>query len=88
MMGMWFNLARDLSLLAIESQQVIALRCAALMVGGSAAQRETQKMFSEKIEAVGEAAMSWAAPGAPKRIIRGYRRRVRANRKRLLRPGK
>jgi hypothetical protein len=72
-------------LLAIEAQQVLILRLVHLAVGGAAAEAEAARMVSEKIaatNAAGHAAMSGASTD---KILRIYRRRVRANIKRLSR---
>ena len=71
--------------LAAESQQVIALRMFKMASGGTASAREAQLMFSEKMLAAGEAAMSAAAGKPARSIVRAYRSKVRANRRRLTR---
>lgn len=83
MFGAWWKLGMDATLLAMESQQVIGMRLARLSGGGAAAQAEAQRMVSEKIMAAGEAAMLMAAGGSSQRVVAGYRRRVRANARRL-----
>jgi hypothetical protein len=83
----WFEAAR----LAADMQRVIALRMIRLAAGGPLASREARRMVSEKIAAFGEsqvAAMAALASGstlkhAAKKAHRPYRRRVRANRRRL-----
>ena len=75
----------DTAMLAFESQQVIALRCAMFATGGSAAQAEAQRMVTEKFMAAGEAALLVATGGTPAGIVAGYRSRVRANARRLSR---
>ncbi len=77
--------------LAAEAQQVIALRLMHLAAGGPKAARETHLMVSEKMDATVKAAGMMAAAnarGAPDggtgEVVRMLRRRVRANRKRLL----
>ena len=79
--GMW---------LAVEAQQVIALRLMKLAMGGPAAKREAHRMVAEKVDAASKAAAITAAAvarGAPDggadAVVRMLRRRVRANRKRL-----
>lgn len=83
MFAAWWKLGLDATLLAMESQQVIGLRLAKLSVGGPAAQAEAQRMVSEKIAAANEAAMLMATGGSTQRVVAGYRRRVRANARRL-----
>lgn len=73
----------DATLLAMESQQVIGLRMAKLALGDAAAQAEAQRMVSEKITAASEAALLLATGGSTQKVIAGYRRKVRANVRRL-----
>ncbi|WP_284260197.1 hypothetical protein [Bradyrhizobium iriomotense] len=72
-------------MLAIESNRVIGLRIARLMRGGKAAQREAQRMISEKIFAAGKAGTSLMAGASGDKIVEQYRRKVAANAKRLSR---
>ena len=83
MFGAWWKLGVDASLLAMESQQVIGLRLAKLAAGGSGAQAEAQRMVSEKIMAAHEAALLLATGGSTAKVMAGYRRKVRANARRL-----
>ncbi|KQP54374.1 hypothetical protein ASF41_11660 [Methylobacterium sp. Leaf111] len=83
MFGSWWKLGMDATLLAIESQQVIALRLAKLATGGAAAQAEAQHMVTEKIMAAQEAALLIATGGSTAGVVAGYRRKVRANARRL-----
>ena len=71
--------------LALESNRVIALRLAKLMRGGKGAQREAQRMVSEKIQAAAKAGASLMAGASSDQIVRQYRKRVAANAKRLSR---
>ena len=79
MFGTWYTA----TLLAIESQTVIALRLTALAGGGPAAQTEGERMVSEKIDAAAEALGTLMAGGSPDAVIARYRERVRANAERL-----
>lgn len=81
----WWTLGLDSLMLAIESQAVVALRLAKLAMGGSDAQTEAQRMISEKIAAAGEAVLLLASGGTTAGVIAGYRRKVRANHRRLAR---
>lgn len=82
----------DAALFCADAQRVIALRMMRIAAGGALAKRETQRMVSEKVAAFGEAQMAAVAAlasgmsvkAAAKRAEAPYRRRVRANRKRLL----
>ena len=78
------KLSMDMTMLALESQQVIALRMARLAFASPAvAARETRRMVSEKAEAAMETSLHLAAGGTPQKVVRAYRRKVEANRARL-----
>jgi hypothetical protein len=86
----WFNLSMSAVQLGIEAQSVIALRMMKVAAGGKAAEIEMQRMISEKTQAaldaqlqIGRSAMSGRLDLAPARAIALYRRRVRANQRRL-----
>ncbi len=77
------------TMLAIEAQQVIAMRLTKMALGGPDVQREAELMVSEKLETMTEggqmmmmAALGGKQDGADK-VMQLYRRKVRANRKRL-----
>lgn len=70
-------------MLGLEAQGAIAQRLALLALGGQKAQAEAQRMVTEKVLAAGEAAMLLAAGGSHAKVVRGYRRKVRANGRRL-----
>ena len=76
--------------LAMEAQQVIALRLMKLAMGGPAAKREAHRMVAEKLDAITKAAGMMAAAtmrgdrdGGTDAVVQMLRSRVRANRKRL-----
>jgi hypothetical protein len=77
------SLATDMTLLALESQTIIGIRLARLSLGGPAAMAEVERMVSEKIFALGEAATMLATGGSPHDVVRAYRRHVQANADRL-----
>jgi len=86
----WFSLSLDAWQLAGEAASVMALRGFALAAGGPAAQREAQAMFAEKAEAaasLGTALVFGKLGTSPEAVahgtIRHYRKRVRANHRRL-----
>jgi hypothetical protein len=84
MFAQWSKLATDTTFLAIEAQSVIAMRLAQIAVGrGTAA--ETQLMISEKVLAFAEASALAATGGSAHKVVAGYRKKVRANAKRLRR---
>ena len=72
-------------MLGLESNRVIGLRIAKLMRGGKAAQREAQRMVSEKVLAAAKAGTSLMAGASRDKIVEQYRRKVAANAKRLSR---
>ena len=72
-------------MLALESNRVIGLRLAKLMRGGKGARREAERMVSEKIRAAAKAGASLMAGASSDEIVRQYRKRVKANAKRLSR---
>ena len=82
--GSFLKLSMDMTMLALEAQQVIALRMARLALGGPAvAARETRRMVSEKAFAAVETGIHLATGGSPHKVVRQYRRKVQANRDRL-----
>lgn len=89
----WHSLWMDAALLGLEAQWVVGLRVTRLLAGGAAAEAEMSRLVWEKAVAAGAAwtdAALDAAGGRSQldtthRMIRGYRRRVRANRRRLTR---
>ena len=79
------------AMLALEAQQVIALRLAKLAMGGPAAKCEAERMVAEKMDAAAAAGRMMSVAmwrgtqdGGADQVVRMLRRRVRANRKRLL----
>ena len=82
MIGPWTKLALDTALLAMEAQFVIGMRLSQIAMGrGTAA--ETQLMVTEKMLALVEAAGTVAMGGSAHKVVSGYRKRVRANVRRL-----
>lgn len=73
----------ELAMLGIEAQMVIGQRMALFMLGGQKARREARLMVAEKVKAAGEAAATIALGGTPRKVVRGYRRKVQANHRRL-----
>jgi len=72
----------DATMLAIEAQSVISARLTQFAMGlGTSA--ETNLMVSEKIFALAEAVATVAAGGSVHEVVRGYRKHVRANLRRL-----
>lgn len=80
----WFRLTVETTMLGLEAQTVIWTRMTQIALGqGSPA--ENLRMVTEKIAAFGEAATIIATGGTAHRVVKGYRRKVRANIKRLRR---
>ena len=85
----WSQLMFGASRLWAEAGMVLALRSWRLMAGGPAAQRELERMLSEKAEAAFELAGALSAgrvkspEAAARTALSVYGKRVRANRKRL-----
>jgi hypothetical protein len=85
----WFQLSWDMMQLTVEANSVIALRTMKMATGGAAANEEINLMVSEKVQAamdaqfeMTKAAMAGRTDG-PAKAVALYRRRVRANQKRL-----
>jgi hypothetical protein len=80
----WMKLATDTTMLALEAQTVIWTRLSRAAIGqGSTA--ENLLMVTEKVTAFAEAAATLATGGSAHKVVKGYRKKVRANAKRLKR---
>ncbi len=80
----WLRLASDATLLAIEAQTVIGIRLGQIAMGrGTPA--EAQLMVTEKMLALAEAAVTIATGGSAHKVVKGYRKKVQANSRRLRR---
>lgn len=86
----WLRLNLSMMQLGAEASGVMALRMMKLAAGGPAASAEAERMVSEKIltaAEVGSRAWTGAWTGSahltPQRTVALYRRKVRANRRRL-----
>jgi hypothetical protein len=86
----WPRLATDAWLLGFEAAGVVGLRAVALAAGDATARREAQRMIEEKATAAFELhALAWRGafgltpPLTPRKALAHYRRKVRANRRRL-----
>jgi len=86
----WLHIGLDAWALGIEASSVITLRTMKIAAGGAAAESESRRMVTEKVDAgVGlglkalTGALGFTVPGIAARSISHYRRRVRANRRRL-----
>ena len=84
MFGPWLRFSLDATMLAVEAQSVIAMRLTSAALGrGSHA--ENTLMVTEKTSAFMEAAAALATGGSAHHVVRGYRKHVRANARRLRR---
>lgn len=84
MLVSWIRLTTDMSILAMEAQFVIWARLSQIALGkGKPA--ENMRMVTEKIGAFTDAAMTIASGGSARKVVKGYRRKVRANVRRLRR---
>jgi hypothetical protein len=79
MFGLWITV----SLLALESSEVIGLRVAKLARGGVDAENEAHLLVSEKIAAVFDAGMRLVCGATSSHVIDGFREQVAANARRL-----
>ena len=88
----WLRLGFDAWSLGVEASSVIALRTMKMAAGGAAADAESRRMVDEKV-AAGLEWRSMALTGglgltphrAAAKTVSHYRRKVRANQRRLLR---
>jgi hypothetical protein len=71
------------TMLAFESNGVIALRLFKMVCGGQGVRDETQLMVSEKVDALVEATGNLCGGATPAMIIGRYREHVSANALRL-----
>lgn len=86
----WFRLGVNAWALGFEASSVMVLRTLKIAAGGVAAEVEARRMVTEKVEA-GLALQALAltgglgltAPSAATKMVAHYRRKVRANRRRL-----
>ncbi len=93
MFNLWFVLSLKAVQMGVEAQSVIALRTLRLASGGARMEAEATRMVTEKVAAAAEAqtvAVVAAMGGHSQHVVAGktlkvYRKRVRANRRRLSR---
>jgi hypothetical protein len=69
--------------LAIEANEVIALRMAKIISGGPGAMTEIQLMIAEKIDAAAEAGTNLIVGQNPTAMVARFRERVASNQRRL-----
>jgi hypothetical protein len=84
MLFSWVKLAADANMLAIEAQTIIWTRLTQIALGrGTPA--ESMLMVTEKVAAFAEASATIATGGSAHKVVKGYRKHVRANVRRLRR---
>jgi hypothetical protein len=88
----WFGIGLDAWSLGLEASAVMGLRALKIAQGAAAGQAEAQRMVSEKLEAAMAlqvqaltGGLGITPAGATARTIAHYRRKVKANRRRLSR---
>jgi|HubBroStandDraft_4_1064222.scaffolds.fasta_scaffold1393156_1 hypothetical protein len=87
----WFRRGLNAWSLGMEASSVIALRMMKIASGGKSGGAEAERMISEKIKAGLDLqkmamadALGLAGHGAAAKILGYYRRKMRANRRRLI----
>ena len=92
MFNAWFEVLFQTVQLGLEAQNVIALRMMRLAGGGPAGIAEARLMIDDKMAALGEAQLAAAATmlagdshNVAAKVLRVFKKRVRANRTRLSR---
>jgi hypothetical protein len=88
----WLSLGFQTAQLGLEAQRVVALRLMRLAGGGTSGLTEARLMVTDKMAAMSEAHFAAAAGvltgdshKAAKHVLRVFKKRVRANRRRLSR---
>lgn len=88
----WMRLGWDAWMLGAEAASVMSLRTLKIATGGDPSGREAARMVAEKMEAAQAlqamavtGALGFTAPSVVDKTLKHYRRKVRANRRRLQR---
>jgi hypothetical protein len=88
--NLWFGIGMDAWRLGLEASTVIGLRTMKIARGGPRGEAEAKRMVSEKVEAAADLQVMALTGGlgatptrAAAKMIAHYRRKVRANRRRL-----
>ena len=81
MLQTWF----DLTMLAMESRQVICLRTIKLACGGKRAHKEARLMVAEKVAAALQESGRLLIGARPSSVVKRVRKKVKANARRLSR---
>ncbi len=93
MWNAWCSLSLQAAQLGFEAQGVMALRLMRLATPGARRQTEARRMVTEKVAALAQAPTVAAAtavrggsgPQVAAKVLRVYKKRVRANKRRLSR---
>ena len=86
----WVDIGPNAWALGVEASSVIALRTLKIAQGGAAGAAEAERMVQEKMDAAAElqslalsGGLGLTPASAAKKSVAQYRRKVRANRRRL-----
>ncbi len=79
MFGFWHSM----TMLALESSEVVRLRLARLAAGGDLGAEEFTLMFAEKMDAGFEAGANMCGGSTPHSVVERYRHHVANNARRL-----
>jgi hypothetical protein len=86
----WLRIGFDAWALGLEASSVIGLRTLKIAAGGAAGEAEARRMVSEKVDAAVDlqlkalsGGLGVTGAGAAAKTLTHYRRKVRANRRRL-----
>jgi hypothetical protein len=89
----WLRIGFDAWALGLEASSVIGLRTLKIAAGGAAGEAETRRMVSEKVDAAVDlqakaltGGLGFTGAGVASKTLAHYRRKVRANRRRLSKP--
>lgn len=72
----------ELAMRGVEAQMAIGEGIAMLMFGGSKARKEARRKVTETLLSAGSAAVTLAADGSPRKVVRGYRATAQDNHRR------
>ena len=78
-----FGFWHSMTMLALESSEVVRLRLACLAAGGESGVREMQLMFAEKVDAGFEAGANLCGGSTAHSVVERYRQHVANNVRRL-----
>jgi hypothetical protein len=79
----WMNYSYQAAMMGWDCHRVIGMRLARISAGGPTAGSEAMLMVNEKVAAVVLAGITLASGGSHDKVLRNYRRVVKANIRRL-----